>query len=175
MPRSLSTRTRQLNLSAAERDKLANLLTNYVPAGGLKPEREQEKFLETIWEMMVIMDAEKQSISSFERDIESSGTSGDSMETEGGDQGEEGGDEAEDGTAGTWDMSNDGWGVWESKEDEKEEEEGEDVKGEEKDKDGNEEEGEKPVGFVSAGAFRLAEHYAAANVRCFFLLLFPPF
>ena len=69
------------------RDALANLLENYVPAGGLNPEREQEKFLQDIWELMFTMDAEKHSISSFEIDIESFETSSTRRETTGGEEG----------------------------------------------------------------------------------------
>ena len=78
MPRSLSAHTPQLKLSAAEHAKIAKKLRDCVPAGGNNPDREEEKFLEMIWEMMVIMDAEKKMIESYEWTIMSSGESSES-------------------------------------------------------------------------------------------------
>ena len=67
------------------------MLREYVPAGGNNPDREEQKFLEMIWEMMVVMDAEKKMIEDYEWAVmssnESSESSGDSMETEGGEEG----------------------------------------------------------------------------------------
>lgn len=68
MPRSVTAPTPRLHLLPSQHREIAKKLANYIPPKSLNPQRGEDKFLESIWELMVRMDAERREIEEAWRD-----------------------------------------------------------------------------------------------------------
>ena len=62
MPRSTTTPVLRLRLLPSQHREIGKKLTNWVPPRSLNPQREEDKFLEGIWELIVKMNDERQEL-----------------------------------------------------------------------------------------------------------------